>query len=145
MLSFPPMRTSLINSFLLMGLAGGCTGSGQVSYSGEVQTPELIEINPGVQVVADYDEPIFYSENYYWRNQGGVWYRSQYHTRGWARFDAAPAAVVHIQTPQAYVHFHGHAGGGAEVRDHREMAPPPPSPEVRDHRDMAPPPTKLHP
>ncbi|MDB4954591.1 MAG: hypothetical protein JWO36_2160 [Myxococcales bacterium] len=140
------MRTSLLHSLVLVGLAGGCTGSGQVTYSGQVQTPELVEVSPGVQVIADYDEPIFYSDNYYWRNDGGVWFRSRTHTGGWARFEAAPVAIRSIDRPSAYVHFHAGAHANMnenreQVRDHRDaMPPPPPPPEVRDHREAMPPP-----
>ena len=34
-------------------------------------------------MIADYNEPIFYSDGYYWRNNGGTWYRSSYYTGGW--------------------------------------------------------------
>jgi hypothetical protein len=118
-------------------------------------------ISPGVQVIADYDEPIFYSDNYYWRTDGGVWYRSSNYQRGWVRYEAAPAAVISIQQPSAYIHYHGEAHANPrreqrepappppEVRDHREAMPPPPPPPappvVRDHRDNAPEPRREEP
>jgi hypothetical protein len=88
--------------------AAGCTGSGQVTYSGEVQSPRLVEISPGVQVIADADQPIFFNDNYYWRNDGGIWYRSHSHTTGWERVDDAPAPIAAIEQPQMYVHYRGH-------------------------------------
>ena len=66
---------------LLFCSLAGCTGSGQVTYSGEVQTPSLVEVSPGVQVTADADVPVFYSDNYYWRQDNGVWLRSAATTR----------------------------------------------------------------
>ena len=87
------MQSSLLHSLLFVALAGGCAGSGQFTYATEATVPEMVVISPGVQVIADLDEPIFYSSNYYWRNQGGYWYRSPYHTHGWARVDVTPDDV----------------------------------------------------
>jgi hypothetical protein len=125
---------------------GGCVASGQAGYSAnaEVTAPELVSIDSDVQVIADYDEPIFYSGNYYWRYDSGAWYRSQNHTRGWVRFDNAPVAIRRIDRPSAYIHYRGSASASARsqpvVRDHRDSPPPPPAPVIRDHRDSPPPP-----
>ncbi len=75
--------------------------AGTASYSASVSTPDLVVVEPGVQVIADYDEPIFYSENYYWRNDGGRWYRSSYHNRGWVVYEA-PQRVRSINQPNRY-------------------------------------------
>jgi len=151
------MRTLHSVLFASVLTAIGCTGSAQVHTEGDVAytQPALVEVEPGVQVVADYDEPVFYSDNMYWRYEGGVWYQSRYHNRAWARVDAPPVAVRHIERPEMYVHYHGRAdvGGGPVIRDHRtnenaivapaptpapQPAPQPqPQPDVRDHRDDA--------
>src|ERR1044071_2892142 len=125
------MQTPLIHSLLFVALAGGCAGTGQFTYAAEATAPELVVISPGVQVIADLDEPIFYSGNYYWRNQGGFCDRSAYHTRGWARVQVAPVEIQRIEHPAMYVHYRGvaraHVSGPqvpaprAEVRDHREV------------------------
>ncbi len=117
---------------------GGCVASGQAGYSANatVTTPDLVYIDSDVQVIADYDEPIFYSGNYYWRFDGGAWYRSSYHTRGWVRYDNAPVAIRRIDRPAAYVHYRGRASASArsqpEIRDHRDSPPPPPA--IREER-----------
>jgi hypothetical protein len=109
-----------------------CTGSGQVTYSGEVQTPQLVEVSPGVQVIADYDQPVFFSDQYYWRYDNGVWYRSREHTRGWARVEVVPPQIRTIDRPEIYVHYHGQAQAtvehhdNVEVRDQRQEIPTPP-------------------
>lgn len=128
------MQTSLLHSVLFVALAGGCAGSGQFTYASTATPPNLVVISPGVQVIADYDEPIFYSGNYYWRNQGGFWYRSSSYTRGWARVQVAPVAIMRIEQPSAYIRYR--AGGSARVhapaanaRDHRDG---------RDHREVTP-------
>jgi hypothetical protein len=125
------MQISLLRSILLVALAGGCAGTGQFTVTSEVAAPDLVVISPGVQVIADLDEPIFYSDNYYWRNQGGFWYRSTSHTRGWARVEVAPVEIRTIERPSAYVHYHGKAR--AHVSGERRG--PVPAAVVRDHRE----------
>jgi hypothetical protein len=135
------MRTSIVKVVLFAALAAGCTGTGQVTYSAGVGPPPLVEISPGVQVIADYDEPVFFSDDFYWRFDGGVWYRSRYHTRDWVRVEAPPPRIRQIDRPTAYIHYH--AGARVDGRDHRGYQPPPPpppAPVVRDHRDYQPPP-----
>ena len=119
------MQTSLLQSLLFAALATGCLASGQVGYTADVSVPEMVVVSPGVQVIANYDEPIFYNENYYWRNEGGFWYRSRTHSGGWVRYQA-PSAILSIERPTAYVHYHG----SAQVNEHRA-----PAPMVRDHRE----------
>ena len=80
----------------------GCAAG--VAYEPPPANPELVYVSPGVQVIADYNEPIFYSDNFYWRNDGGVWYRSPYHTGGWA-IATPPPAVARIDQPRGYVHY----------------------------------------
>lgn len=121
-------------------------GSGQFTVASDVAAPDLVVISPGVQVIADLDEPIFYSGNYYWRNQGGFWYRSTSHTRGWARVEVAPVEIRTIERPSAYVHYHGAARAQvsgerrgpapvAVVRDHRESAAPAPRRDDKHDKD----------
>lgn len=104
------------------------SGSGQVQYSAQVTTPELVYIEPEVQVVADYHEPVFYTDNYYWRYDNGTWYRSDNHAHGWVRFEAIPPRLRRIEQPTRYVRWRGEASGGVNtggpvVRDHRQPQP----------------------
>ena len=94
----------LVSSLLFVG----CTGSAQVRGSASVSTPELVYVSPGVQVIADYREPIFYSDRYYWRFDGHVWFRSTSYTSGWVRYQA-PVAILRIERPSAYIHYRGSA------------------------------------
>src|SRR5688572_12255240 len=92
---------------LCLALAGGC-GGGSASYvSGDgtvsvtASTPDLVYAAPGVSVIADYDEPIFYSGGYYWWNYNGGWYRSTSYTGGWV-YASPPTAVISIREPYRY-------------------------------------------
>jgi hypothetical protein len=93
---------------LFAGVAGcaGTTGSARVDYA--YSSPDLVYIDDGVQVVADYDYPVFYTDNAYWMYRGGFWYRSPYYNRGWVTvYNDVPYRLRHIDRPYAYAHFHG--------------------------------------
>jgi hypothetical protein len=111
------MHTSLLHSVVFAALVGGCAGSARFTYADETTAPELVAVSPNVQVIANLDEPIFYSGNFYWRNQGGRWYRSAYHTHGWARVQVAPVEIRAITRPATYIRYHGTAR--ASVIDER--------------------------
>src|SRR3954467_6949281 len=94
------MRSIIPATFLLAAaLATGCAAT----VASDGYGPDLVTVSPGVQVIADYDEPIFYSDGYYWRNYGGGWYRSSYYTGGWV-YARPPAAVMRIDRAYAYAH-----------------------------------------
>jgi hypothetical protein len=117
------MQTSVLHCVLFVALAGGCTGSGQFAYTGHATTPDLVVIRPGVQVITGLDDPIFYSGNYYWRNEGGFWYRSTSHTRGWVRVEDAPVEIRTIDRPSVYIHYHGEARASVSG-EHQAHVPP---------------------
>jgi hypothetical protein len=55
-------------------------------------TPPLVEIQPGVMVVHDYGDEVFFTGGWYWvRWTDGRWYRARDHRGGWVV--AAPAVV----------------------------------------------------
>jgi len=85
---------------LAAGLMTGCAAT----VSADAYPPDMVYVSPGVQVIADYDEPIFYSDGFYWRFYGGGWYRSTYYTGGWV-YARPPVAVMRIDRPYAYAHY----------------------------------------
>ncbi len=99
-------------ALLFAGVLGtGCyaTGSGyvagpSVAVTATTVAPDLVYVSPGVQVIADYNEPVFYSDGFYWRETGGTWYRSSYHTHGWT-YAAPPRAVISIGNRHSYRHY----------------------------------------
>ena len=155
-------RTMLLSAVLSLSVLSGCLIRGQVSGGAYVEddSPDLVYVSPGVYVVSDYDEPVFYDEGYYWLNRDGVWYRSRVHTGGWAHVSYVPVGVRHIQRPRAYVHYRARGrvyrpgrGGVVQVRDHRgeparvQRRGYPTAParvERRDHRG-GPPPARVRP
>jgi len=126
--------------------AGGCyVNDGYATTTTTVGvsagTPDLVAVGPGVSVIADYDEPIFFADGFYWWNYDGYWYRSNYYTGGWAFVASPPIVVARIGSPYYYRHYRpsgyvarsrpvpygrvqrpvyrGGGGGRAVVRDHR--------------------------
>ncbi len=132
-------RLLIMFALTASALAAGCAGRGTVAYSSGVayQQPSLAYVSPGVYVVADYNEPVFYSDNSYWLYRNNNWYRSNYYDRGWTSYSRPPRAVIGIQRPYAYVRYRPseryrvnrdrtyrnrdvqQAPGGVQVRDHR--------------------------
>jgi hypothetical protein len=128
-----------------VGLLAGCMADAQVGYRQPTvmvaaqpavvvepayvpppgPEPVLVEVNPGVQVVQDYDYPVFFSDGLYWRNDGGIWMSSRYHTGGWIRNERVPVGVRGINHPEGYAHYRAgvtvHEGGGAVVRENGGM------------------------
>jgi hypothetical protein len=82
--------------------------------------PPLVTVQPGVQVVRDCDEEVFFSGGWYWHpGPRGVWYRTHSWHGGWvvAPRRAVPVAVVRLPRGH-YRHFHG--GEWHERRQWRE-------------------------
>ncbi len=119
--------------FVLSIALAGCAGSAQ--YRGSVtvtsSAPDMAYVAPGVRVIADYDEPIFFSSGYYWYSDNGYWYRSASYTGGWAYVERPPTAIVRITRPSAYVRYRpaGYVVHRRPVPVERVQRP-----VVRDHR-----------
>ena len=65
----------------------------------------LVEIGPGVEVIADYDAPIFFFDDYYWWDIGGIWYWSPWYRGGWVRAPHVPPRIAGIAHPEQYAHY----------------------------------------
>lgn len=104
-----------------------------------VEPTAYVYVNPDVQVIEDYDYPVFYSGGLYWRYDGGVWYSSSWHDRGWVVEHNVPTAVVHIDRPEGYVHYHANVNArvgqpGYRNPQHVVVSHPTPPP----HRQIVP-------
>ena len=128
------MRSVIPATLLVAVLAAGagCTAT----VASDPYGPDLVEVSPGVQVIADYNEPIFYSDGLYWRYYGNTWYRSRSYTGGWV-YASPPAAVLRIDRPYGYAHYRPH-GYVARPRGYAPATParsgwrgPPPAAQAR--------------
>jgi len=141
------MRGPILSAVLFVAALGGCysevgysagvnagysTGAPVASGDAYVATPDLVAVSPGVQVVADYDEPVFFTDGFYWRFYDGYWYRSNNYATGWYYYERPPEVVLRIDRPYAYAHYRP-AGYVARNRPRYQ-----PAPIVRDHRQPEP-------
>jgi hypothetical protein len=119
----------------------GCVGEGDVRYSGTVAvtSPDLVTIDNDVQVIADADQPVFYTDSYYWLFRDGGWYRSPDYRSGWARItiDTVPTRLRRIDRPEAYVHYRRHDERNRTVtRENRPQREPYPGQTQQPTRDQ---------
>lgn len=117
----------------MAGCAGTVHSRGTVvATSDPYYEPDLVYVSPGVSVIADYHEPVFYSDNFYWRYYGGHWYRSPHYNRGWTYYSRPPTTISRIQRPYSYRNYRPH---GYTVRRTVDGRPVRRGGTVRDHRD----------
>lgn len=144
------MQRILLSVVAALGISAGCYHQGDVgvgySYGYAAPAPSMYYVSPGVSVVAYSDYPVFYSDNYYWRYDGGLWYRSSYYSGGWVAWNNVPYGVRSIDRPYRYARYQpnprwsSQPNRGAYVRDQRtynrgyQPATRPAAPVVRDQR-----------
>ena len=70
--------------------------------------PRLVVVEPGIQVVEDHDEEVFFVDNYYWHRRNGHWFRTATHNGGWVAVEAGlvPPRIV-AYAPGRYRHWRG--------------------------------------
>ena len=68
--------------------------------------PPLVVIQPGIQVVEDHDEEVFFTDGYYWHRREGNWFRTKEHNGKWVVVEekAVPVKLVAFK-PGAYRHY----------------------------------------
>jgi len=98
------VRASLA-SMLFATIACYTEEPGPAYYEGvDDGTTDLVEISPGIEVIADWDEPIFFADDYYWVYRGGDWYWSTWYGGGWVRTHP-PRWISRVPHPESYVHY----------------------------------------
>src|SRR5262245_5930902 len=71
--------------------------------------PAMVEVQPGVLVVNDYDQAVFFVDGLYWMHGGdGRWYRANDHRGGWVVVEprTVPPRIVRLP-PGHYRHYKG--------------------------------------
>lgn len=72
--------------------------------------PPLVVITPGVQVVPNHDEEVFYVDGFYWYRRDASWFRARDHRGGWVLVKTGiPVALIDMPAGR-YRHYkaHGH-------------------------------------
>jgi hypothetical protein len=68
--------------------------------------PQVVEVEPGLYVVPDREDEVFYADGWYWtRWNDGRWYRARSHRGGWVA--VPPPPVLARVPPGRYRHHHG--------------------------------------
>ena len=77
-----------------------------------VAPPPLVTVEPGIQVVADHDDEIFFHDSWYWLRRDGRWWRTHDHRGGWAVVEESyvPAPLIRV-APGHYRHYKHHGRG----------------------------------
>ena len=78
--------------------------------------PPLVVIQPGVQVVEDSDDEVFFVDNYYWHRRGNRWYRNSSHDGQWVVVEerVVPRPIFGF-APGHYRRWHGHENRNGTV------------------------------
>src|SRR5215467_407861 len=68
--------------------------------------PPLVVVSPGIQVVPEYEQEVFFVDGWYWYRSGPYWYRTRDHRGGWVVVERryVPATLVKIP-PGRYKHY----------------------------------------
>jgi hypothetical protein len=93
------LTLALAGALLLPAIAEAqIRASAGLSIDLPVVLPQLVVVQPGIQVVPECDHEVFYTNGYYWAREDDVWYRSRSHRGGWvvAPVRRVPAALVKI-------------------------------------------------
>jgi hypothetical protein len=100
--------------FGLPALAGAQT-SVSINIGLPIAPPRLVVVSPGIQVVPEFHEEVFFSDGFYWVRRDQVWYHSRVHTGGWVVVPGGrvPPGLARIP-PGKYKKWKpaGHPGGG---------------------------------
>lgn len=71
--------------------------------------PPVVVVEPGIQVVEDQDDEVFYVDNVYWVRRGPHWYRANDHRGGWVVVDGprVPPSLVRLPPGKYRRYKHG--------------------------------------
>lgn len=62
--------------------------------------PPLVVIEPGVQVVEDNDDEVFFVDNFYWVQRDGRWFKSRDHKGSWVVVDGPLVPPLIVKQPK---------------------------------------------
>jgi hypothetical protein len=80
-------------------LAIPATGRAQVHVGIDIgiafpEPPPLVVVSPGIQIVPEYDEEVYFSSGWYWVRRDDAWYRTRDYRGHWA-----PVRTVYVPAP----------------------------------------------
>jgi hypothetical protein len=115
---------------LLLSVAFPRTSAAQVNLQVQIgvptirfeTAPALVEVSPGIQVVPEYEQEVFFVDGWYWHRAGRTWYRTRDHRGGWvvAHGREVPRGLLRIP-PGRYRHYRAE---GLRMNEPRREIPP---------------------
>jgi hypothetical protein len=69
--------------------------------------PPLVVVQPGVQVVEDFDDEVFFVDGFYWVRREGRWFRTKTYRGGWVVVPRGVPAVLVSMPPGQYRKWKG--------------------------------------
>ena len=64
-----------------------------------VESPHLVIVSPGLYVIPDSPEEIFFVSGFYWTMRDGAWYRCLKNHRHWARVEREHVPMMLTKMP----------------------------------------------
>ncbi|HVE85700.1 MAG TPA: hypothetical protein VND93_22755 [Myxococcales bacterium] len=91
------MRTNLLAAAVaaLLSLPAFAQVEVKISFPWAAPPP-LVVVEPGIQVVPDYDEEVFFVDGWYWVRRDGRWFHARDYRAGWVFAPAPPATLVRL-------------------------------------------------
>jgi hypothetical protein len=100
------MRTTALLLAALLGLPGIAAAQASVYIHFDIPAvlPRLVVVSPGVQVVPECREEVFFHDGWYWVRRDNYWYRSRNHRGGWVVVPGrqVPPRLVGLPPPGHY-------------------------------------------
>ena len=100
------MRTTALFLAALLGLPGIAAAQASVYIHFDIPAvlPRLVVVSPGVQVVPECREEVFFHDGWYWVRRDNYWYRSRNHRGGWVVVPGrqVPPRLVGLPPPGHY-------------------------------------------
>ena len=82
--------------------------------------PPLVVVEPGVQVVENYDEEVFYSNGWYWVQRDDHWYRARNPRSGFVFVELRRVPVAIVRLPPGHYRHWRREEARAERREWKE-------------------------
>lgn len=115
------MRTIALCLAALLGLPAVASAQVDIRINLPVVLPPLVVVSPGVQVVPEAEDEVFFTNGWYWVRRDGDWYRSRTHRSGWVVVPvrSVPPRLVSLP-PGKYKHWKAEKEAAKAERKHRK-------------------------
>jgi len=94
----------------------------QLRFDLPVVLPRMVVIEPGIQVVPQVNEEVFFVDGYYWVRHDARWYRSHDHRRGWVLVEERGVPPRLVRIPNGHYRHWDERRGHHDREDHVRAA-----------------------